>query len=93
MVLHTTRRGAYRVPPCRIYKDTLKINGLVRAPSRFEYSQNSSSNNKIRPSAFSFQAKGKKKKLAKRNAKKEISMSADIEESSAPSTAQAFEKA
>jgi len=44
----------------------------MRASSRFEYLQNSSSNNKIRPSAFSFQAKGEKKKLAKRNAKKKF---------------------
>ena len=44
-------------------------------------------------SHFFFEAKGAKKKLSKRNAEKGISPSDGGEEGSAPSTAQAFEKA
>ena len=43
-------------------------------------------------SRFFFEAKGAKKKLAKRNAEKGISTSAEVEEGYAPSTAPPFEK-
>jgi hypothetical protein len=43
--------------------------------------------------AFSLREVGAKKKLSKRNAIREISTSAEVEEGYAPSTAQAFEKA
>ena len=45
-----------------------------------------------RYSTFSLQEKGAKKKLTKRNAVREISTSAEVEEGYAPSTAPPFEK-